>query len=176
MRNDARRSRIPDGRIFLGACVEPVQNISGVSIVTPRERNDSAFLREKCRPGIFLPGLAREGRRGDVEQKPERNEDEGRTERNPRRRERARKRRGERDPRNSASHVATVATYSRSLARARARARVYVCIYRDWRIVGRSERGRKMKKRDEIESRARIGVIGVKRAALAWSRSRRVPW
>lgn len=58
----------------------------------------------------------------------------------------------------------------------RARARVYVCIYRDWRIVGRSERGRKMKKRDEIESRARIGVIGVKRAALAWSRSRRVPW
>lgn len=63
-RNDARRSRIPDGRIFPVACVEPVQNISGVSIVTPHERNDSAFLREKCRPGIFLLGLAREGRRG----------------------------------------------------------------------------------------------------------------
>lgn len=30
------------------------KNISGVSIVTPRERNDSAFRQEKCRPGIFL--------------------------------------------------------------------------------------------------------------------------
>lgn len=166
MRNDARRSRIPDGRIFLGACVEPVQNISGVSIVTPRERNDSAFLREKCRPGIFLPGLAREGRRGDVEQKPEERRRRPNRE-GPATSGESEKERGERDPRNSASHVATVATYSR--------ARVYVCIYRDWRIVGRSERGRKMKKRDEIESRARIGVIGVKRAALAWSRSRRVP-
>lgn len=82
--------------------------------------------------------------------------------------------RSKRDPRSSASHVATVAMYSRSLARA------YVCIYSDWRIVGRSERGRRMKRRDEIELRARalarVGVIGVKRAALAWSRSRRVLW
>jgi len=60
------------------------------------------------------------------------------------------KERGERDPRNSASHVATVATYSRSLAR------VYVCIYSDWCIVDRSERGRKMKRRDKIELRARM--------------------
>lgn len=124
------------------ACVEPVQNISGVSIVTPRERNDSAFLREKCRPGIFLPGLAREGRRRRGA-KARRNEDEGRTERNPCCRERARNERSERDPRSSASHVATVAMYSRWLAR------TYVCIYSDWRIVGRSERGRKMKRRDE---------------------------
>lgn len=146
-RNDARRSRIPDGRIFPVTCVEPVQNISGVSIVTPHERNDSAFLREKCRPGIFLLGLAREGRRGRGAKargtKTKVNREEpvilGESE----------KERGERDPRNSASHVATVATYSRSLARA------YVCIYSDWRIVGRSERGRKMKRRGEIELRAR---------------------
>lgn len=146
-RNDARRSRIPDGRIFPVACVEPVQNISGVSIVTPHERNDSAFLREKCRPGIFLLGLAQKGAE-DVEQKPEERR------RRPNREEpvilgESEKERGERDPRNSASHVATVATYSRSLARA------YVCIYSDWRIVGRSERGRKMKRRGEIELRAR---------------------
>lgn len=67
--------------------------------------------------------------------------------------------RSKRDPRSSASHVATVAMYSRSLARAR------VCIYSDWRIVGSGERGRKMKRRDEIELRARalarVGVLAL---------------
>lgn len=37
---------------------ETGKNISSVSIVTPRERNDSAFRQEKCRPGIFLRSLS----------------------------------------------------------------------------------------------------------------------
>lgn len=123
--------------------MEPVQNISGVSIVTPRERNDSTFLREKCRPGIFLPGasLSREKAAEDVEQKLE--ERRRRPNREvPTMPGESENERTDRDPRSSASHVATVAMYSRSLARA------YICIYSDWRIVGKNERGRKMKRRE----------------------------
>lgn len=130
------------------------KNISGDSIVTPRERNDSAFLREKCRPGISPPPPF-EGRRksaGDETRGPERNEG---------RREklvawcRTRKN-GARDPRNCFTRGD-----SRDIF-----ARAYVYIYSDWHIVD-TER----EKEEEETSRDRIThacarIIGVKHVSV----------
>lgn len=128
---------------------ETGKNISGDSIVTPRERNDSAFLREKCRPGISPPPLLR----GSAQ---ERGRQDARTRENEGRREklvawcrtRARKN-GAKGTLGTASHVATVATYSR------ARARACVCIYSDWHMSTQRERKRKGR-RAEIELRTRV--------------------
>lgn len=95
------------------------KNISGVSIVTPRERNDSAFLREKCRPGIFLRSQsvsrAREKGAEEDEERDQRAKKTKAEERNFRDIGRSpRTRNDAKETLGTASHVATVATYSRA--------------------------------------------------------------
>lgn len=134
------------------------KNISGDSIVTPRERNDSAFLREKCRPGISPPPPPQESVSRARE---ERGRREARTREDEGRREklvawcltRARKNRAK-ETLGTASHVATVATYSRARARSRACVRAYVFIATG--ILSTQRERRRKGRREEIELRTRV--------------------
>jgi len=142
------------------------KNISGDSIVTPRERNDSAFLREKCRPGISPPPPPRESVSRARE---ERGRREARTREDEGRREklvawcltRARKNRAK-ETLGTASHVATVATYSR----ARARSRACVCIYSDWHIVDTEKEKEEGETRRDRITHACVRIIGVKHVSV----------
>lgn len=144
------------------------KNISSDSIVTPRERNDSAFLREKCRPGISPPStpsesrsLAREKSAGDERRGPERTKVEERN--SSRDVSRERERTGRKRP-SELLHTWRQSRHIHARARAFARVRAYVFIATVILSTQR-ERERRRKGRDRI-THACVRIIGVKHVSV----------